>query len=149
MKHIGSFVALLNYEGEILTIQRSRLVKNPELWGLPGGRVDEGEDPIVGACRELLEETGIVVDPWKNGHLTVRDGQRNLFVTIFPWIPTVDQHTHVNLLCNGRMVCDEVMAAKWRTRADIVTMLGLHKSLELLAEKLPSKTDLLYSMLCS
>lgn len=25
---------------------------------LPGGRVDDGEDPVVGAARELLEETG-------------------------------------------------------------------------------------------
>lgn len=29
-----------------------------EVWGLPGGGVDEGEDPVAGAVREVWEETG-------------------------------------------------------------------------------------------
>jgi ADP-ribose pyrophosphatase YjhB (NUDIX family) len=32
-------------------------------WGLPGGKLESGEDPKVGAARELLEETGIKVAP--------------------------------------------------------------------------------------
>jgi ADP-ribose pyrophosphatase YjhB (NUDIX family) len=32
-------------------------------WGLPGGKLDPGEDPRVGAARELFEETGIRVKP--------------------------------------------------------------------------------------
>ncbi|MCA9332613.1 NUDIX hydrolase [Candidatus Saccharibacteria bacterium] len=32
-------------------------------WSLPGGGVHKGEDSRVGACRELLEETGITIEP--------------------------------------------------------------------------------------
>jgi len=30
----------------------------------PGGRIEEGEDPLVGAKRELIEETGYKSDDW-------------------------------------------------------------------------------------
>lgn len=32
-------------------------------WHLPSGKLDQGEPMSVGATRELLEETGVVVDP--------------------------------------------------------------------------------------
>ncbi len=32
--------------------------------GLAGGRIDEGEDPLEGSKRELLEETGYTSDDW-------------------------------------------------------------------------------------
>lgn len=33
--------------------------------GLPGGRIDAGEDALMGAKRELEEETGYVSDSWE------------------------------------------------------------------------------------
>jgi ADP-ribose pyrophosphatase YjhB (NUDIX family) len=32
------------------------------LWDTPGGFLEEGEDPVVGLRRELLEETGLTID---------------------------------------------------------------------------------------
>jgi 8-oxo-dGDP phosphatase len=34
------------------------------LWSLPSGRVDEGEEPLTGARRELAEETGLTAAEW-------------------------------------------------------------------------------------
>jgi 8-oxo-dGTP pyrophosphatase MutT (NUDIX family) len=35
---------------------------SPGRWGLPGGHVEDSEEPLAAAHRELLEETGLTVD---------------------------------------------------------------------------------------
>lgn len=45
---------VLNTRGEVV------LVKNgPDFWGFPKGHIDEGEDAIITACREIKEESGL------------------------------------------------------------------------------------------
>jgi putative (di)nucleoside polyphosphate hydrolase len=53
-------VMLLNREGKVFVAQR--LDSTLEAWQMPQGGLDEGEDPQVGALRELEEETGITAD---------------------------------------------------------------------------------------
>ena len=51
--------------GRVLLFQ-IREPKHPEqgtVWELPGGGIDPGEDYVQTALRELVEETGLVVDP--------------------------------------------------------------------------------------
>src|SRR5574339_440912 len=43
---------------EVVLIQQYRHGVQEVLWEIPGGVVDDGEDPLEGAQRELLEETG-------------------------------------------------------------------------------------------
>ncbi|EFE75793.1 NUDIX hydrolase [Streptomyces filamentosus] len=54
----AAIVLAVDDEDQVLLMWRHRFV--PDLWGweLPGGLVDEGEDPAVTAVRELEEETG-------------------------------------------------------------------------------------------
>ena len=50
-------VMLLNRERKVWVGQR--LDSTLEAWQMPQGGLDEGEDPLAGALRELEEETGI------------------------------------------------------------------------------------------
>jgi 8-oxo-dGTP pyrophosphatase MutT (NUDIX family) len=53
----GAIVAVVN-EGKVLMMWRHRFVIDQWVWELPGGYVDETEDPAITAAREVEEETG-------------------------------------------------------------------------------------------
>jgi ADP-ribose pyrophosphatase len=55
----------------------------PVYWSLPGGRVEEGEEPINTAKRELLEETG-----YEAKHLKL----------LFEWFGTSKMYFHESLI---------------------------------------------------
>ncbi|MQY09038.1 NUDIX hydrolase [Actinomadura macrotermitis] len=56
-------VAALDGHGNVLLIWRHRFITGRWGWEIPGGRVEEGEDPATAAVRELLEETGFQAGP--------------------------------------------------------------------------------------
>ena len=57
-------VALITEAGKILLLRRSETDRRRPLeWDLPGGAGDEGEGYAEAACRETLEEAGIVLHP--------------------------------------------------------------------------------------
>ncbi len=74
-----------NEEGLILILQRSKTNDVlPEYWDIPGGTLEDGEDPEQGAVRETKEETGLsITDPrlffqWSN----VDTGKNKQFITL-------------------------------------------------------------------
>lgn len=60
--NIGLIVhtVIYNDKHEVLILKRARVNDVlPEYWDIPGGTLEEGEDPFDGAIREAKEETGL------------------------------------------------------------------------------------------
>lgn len=70
-------------DGSILLSAQYRLLIDDISWELPGGRMDEGEGPVVAACRECWEETRVSCE--------------NLMplVTYRPGLDNVENLTHI------------------------------------------------------
>jgi 8-oxo-dGTP pyrophosphatase MutT (NUDIX family) len=58
-------VCVLERDGvpHVVVIKRAYQGRNAGQWGLPGGRLDDGETPVQAALRELAEETGLRAGP--------------------------------------------------------------------------------------
>jgi 8-oxo-dGTP pyrophosphatase MutT (NUDIX family) len=51
---------IYNDERKVLIIKRSKINDVlPEYWDIPGGTLEDGEDPTIGAIREAKEETNL------------------------------------------------------------------------------------------
>lgn len=55
---VGNFIQC---NGEIILLLRQTHKRQANTWGIPGGKVDQGEDILIAAGRETYEETGIIV----------------------------------------------------------------------------------------
>lgn len=56
---VGAVVLLRRPDGSLLLV----LQRHTGGWGLPGGHLHRGEEPVDAAVRELAEEVGIRLDP--------------------------------------------------------------------------------------
>ena len=60
---ISQKVILFRDDGKILALKRTaEAPSRPLRWDLPGGDLNFGEDPAQGIVREVLEETGLLVE---------------------------------------------------------------------------------------
>ncbi len=72
--HGGACIAALTEQDEIYLVRQFRYAFGRELWELPAGKLEPGEDPFEAAQRELAEECGLKADH---------------FVDLHPFLPTV------------------------------------------------------------
>jgi 8-oxo-dGDP phosphatase len=59
--HQSAFMAAVDGQGRVLLVRRHRFMAGAWGWELPGGLVDEEEDPAAAAARELEDSTGFRV----------------------------------------------------------------------------------------
>ena len=79
----------------------------PRLWGFPGGMVEPGESLRAAACREALEETGLIVEIGDPVYSFRRDD--------------LELHFFAANLAGGRLrlQADEISDARWLHRDEI------------------------------
>jgi len=58
-------IVALDAEGRVVFVRQRRVATGGELLELPAGLIDEGEEPLASAQRELREETGLHGGNWR------------------------------------------------------------------------------------
>ena len=59
VEHSGGSCVVCESEGKILLVKQFRYPYKEELWEVPAGKLNKGEDPAQTAIRELEEEGGV------------------------------------------------------------------------------------------
>lgn len=60
-REVGTRVFVLDEQSRILLVEMQDRERGGSYWILPGGQVDDGEQAIDGAVREVEEETGLTI----------------------------------------------------------------------------------------
>jgi len=99
--------------GKVLCVSRRDNLKD---WGLPGGKVEEGELNRVAAARELYEETGLDLHP---------DSLMKVFEDVCYGAVTYNTTTYLvnpsNQLLNYKFVSSSEGTVSWREWDDLLS----------------------------
>jgi 8-oxo-dGTP diphosphatase len=111
-------------------------VQKPNIWEIPGGRLNPGEDPILGLMREVREETGLYVTPRQPlsvRHFTRDDEQKITMITFF-CKPSGGKlgisEEHSNYKWADTNSCKEELAEFFHKEIDILHELNLHNLID-------------------
>jgi ADP-ribose pyrophosphatase YjhB (NUDIX family) len=98
--------------GRLLLIKRGHQ-PGAGLWSLPGGRIEPGETDAEALVREMLEETGLTVEPGRLLGRVQRPGPGNTVLDIRDYAATVTGGTlrAADDAADARWVGEEELAA--------------------------------------
>lgn len=115
--HIVILVITKNSKGQVLLTKRSdKKEKSPGMWECTTGSVLAGESSVSGACRELMEETGIKRKK-ELFKLIKTFGHNTYFTDCYLLKTDVDD-------CEIRLQKGETVAYKWADRQELEKMLS-------------------------
>jgi ADP-ribose pyrophosphatase len=117
VRHNGSAVMMaVDEKKRVMMVRQYRLAANQSMWEVPAGKVDEGENVLQAAKRELIEETGLRAKKWKK------------LVSFFPSPGYVEEKMTIFLateLTQGEAqpMDDERIETRWFTKKELRKML--------------------------
>jgi ADP-ribose pyrophosphatase len=65
VRHPGAVAIVPLLDGKVLLVRQYRAPIDKEIWELPAGTIEPGEEPLECAKRELEEETGYRAREWR------------------------------------------------------------------------------------
>ncbi len=91
VRHCGGAAVLLVKEGEVALVKQHRYLYGKDIYEIPAGKLEEGEEPDIGAARECEEETGYRAEVEK-------------LLEIYPSPGYTDEVIHIYLAKNAKYV---------------------------------------------
>lgn len=93
--HGGACVLPVDDDGNVTMVRQFRYALGEELWELPAGKLEAGEDPFEAAKRELSEECGLTADTYTElgvVYPTVGYDSEKIYLWAAEGLHTVGQH---------------------------------------------------------
>ena len=109
--HGGACIVPYFEDGTICMVRQFRYAMQQELWELPAGKLEAGEDPLEAARRELEEECGLTAEHYTSlGEFYPTVGYDT--EVIYTWVATGLKETHMHLDADEFLTPDRVPLQK-------------------------------------
>ncbi|MBQ8427186.1 MAG: NUDIX hydrolase [Clostridia bacterium] len=116
IEHNGGSAVLCEKDGKILMVRQFRYAYQKELLEIPAGKLNEGEDPMETAIRELEEEGGIKADKMELlFEVYPTPGYSNEIIRIYQAVEFHETAMHLDE--------DEFLSSEWIDKKELKKMI--------------------------